>query len=56
MNTHRELSAMLFLGIFVVLFIAVWLPCCMSDIVFPMLFVRSPHLHAGHHHGAEVSA
>jgi dolichyl-phosphate-mannose--protein O-mannosyl transferase len=26
--------------IFVFLFIAVWIPCCMSDIVFPLLFVR----------------
>ena len=26
--------------IFVFLFIAVWLPCCVSDIVFPLLFVR----------------
>lgn len=50
MNTHRELTPMLFLGVFVVLFIAVWLPCCVSDIIFPMLFVRSPHLHVGHHH------
>lgn len=53
MNTHRELTPMLFLGIFVVLFIAVWLPCCVSDIVFPMFFVRSPHLRSGcccHHH------
>lgn len=52
MNTHRELTPMLFVGVFVVLFIAVWLPCCMSDIVFPMFFVRSPHLHSGccHHH------
>jgi hypothetical protein len=52
MNTHRELTPMLFVGIFVVLFFAVWLPCCVSDIIFPMLFVRSPHLHAGHHHPA----
>lgn len=50
MNTHRELSPMLLLGSFVVLFIAVWLPCCFSDIVFPMFFVRSPHLHLEHHH------
>lgn len=57
MNTHRELTPLLFLGIFLVLFIAVWLPCCVSDIIFPMLFVRSPHLHAGHHHlPAEVHA
>ena len=26
--------------IFIFLFIAVWLPCCVSDIVFPLLFVR----------------
>jgi len=24
----------------VFLFLAVWLPCCTSDIVFPLLFVR----------------
>ena len=28
-----------FLAIFFFLFLAVWLPCCMSDIVFPLLFV-----------------
>jgi hypothetical protein len=35
-----------FLGIFVFLFLAVWLPCCTSDIVFPLLFTGkrlSPH-------------
>jgi hypothetical protein len=26
---------------FVFLFLAVWLPCCISDIVFPLLFVKS---------------
>jgi hypothetical protein len=26
--------------IFIFLFIAVWLPCCVSDIVFPLLFVK----------------
>lgn len=29
-----------FLIIFLFLFIAVWLPCCLSDIVFPLLFTR----------------
>lgn len=29
-------------GSFVFLFLAVWLPCCFSDIVFPLLFVHSP--------------
>ncbi len=27
------------IGIFAFLFIAVWIPCCVSDIVFPLLFV-----------------
>jgi hypothetical protein len=26
--------------IFIYLFLAVWIPCCLSDIVFPLLFVR----------------
>jgi hypothetical protein len=26
--------------VFIFLFLAVWLPCCVSDIVFPLLFVR----------------
>ena len=49
MNTHSELTALILLGMFAVLFIAVWLPCCVSDIVFPLLFIKSdvkiPHCH-----------
>ncbi|MCK5226327.1 MAG: hypothetical protein KAQ89_06375 [Planctomycetes bacterium] len=41
MNTHSDISIITFVGIFIVLFLAVWLPCCVSDIVFPMLFVKS---------------
>lgn len=29
-----------YLVIFVFLFLSVWLPCCVSDIVFPLLFVK----------------
>ena len=32
------------IGIFIFLFIAVWLPCCTSDIVYPMLFTRKTKL------------
>ena len=39
-------------GSFAFLFLAVWIPCCFSDIVFPLLFIKSgvdvPHHH--HHH------
>jgi len=31
-------------GSFAFLFLAVWLPCCISDIVFPLLFVKSAML------------
>lgn len=30
-----------YFGIFIFLFLAVLLPCCFSDIIFPMLFVRN---------------
>ncbi|MDD3375177.1 MAG: hypothetical protein PHY73_05590 [Candidatus Omnitrophica bacterium] len=29
-----------YIGIFLFLFLAVWVPCCVSDIVFPLLFVK----------------
>ena len=29
-----------YIAIFFFLFLAVWLPCCISDIVFPLLFVK----------------
>lgn len=32
----------LYAAVFLFLFLAVWLPCCVSDIVFPMLFVKNP--------------
>lgn len=41
MNTHQPMTAVLLLGAFIVLFIAVWLPCCFSDIIFPMLLVKT---------------
>lgn len=54
MNTHRELTPIMFVGVFVVLFIAVWLPCCVSDIIFPLLFVKSAPLCT--HHGPKTEA
>lgn len=34
-------SVLMGIVIFIFLFIAVWLPCCISDIVFPLLFVKT---------------
>jgi hypothetical protein len=36
--------------IFVFLFLAVWLPCCVSDIVFPLLWVKGEPAHQHDHH------
>lgn len=38
------------LGISVFLFVAVWLPCCFSDIVFPLLFIKLPDELPSHSH------
>ncbi|MBN2038209.1 MAG: hypothetical protein JW768_15820 [Chitinispirillaceae bacterium] len=29
--------------VFAFLFVAVWIPCCVSDIVFPLIFVKKQH-------------
>lgn len=49
MNLQQGLTAVTLAGFFIVLFIAVLVPCCVSDIVFPMLFVKGGA--AGHVHG-----
>ena len=36
--------------IFVFLFLSVWLPCCISDIVFPLLWVQGNSVHQHSHH------
>jgi len=38
-NMHTGLTTTIVVGCFVVLFVAVWLPCCISDIIFPILCV-----------------
>ena len=46
MAMGTTISFLTLLGVFVFLFVAVWVPCCASDIVFPMLFTKkrlSPH-------------
>jgi hypothetical protein len=35
-----SLHWLLYVAIFLFLFFAVWTPCCLSDIVFPLLFVK----------------
>ncbi|MCK4292418.1 MAG: hypothetical protein KAY65_04430 [Planctomycetes bacterium] len=49
MAISGQLSAWKLAGSFGFLFLAVWLPCCISDIVFPLLFVNSPAGIGCHH-------
>jgi len=40
MAIGQSLTWLMYLGVFVFLFLAVWIPCCVSDIIFPLLFVN----------------
>jgi len=40
MAMGKPLSWIEYLVVFMFLFFAVWIPCCLSDIVFPLLFVK----------------
>ena len=42
MAVGQSLSWFAYIIIFLFLFLAVWIPCCVSDIVFPLLFVKEP--------------
>jgi len=40
MAVGQTLSLFSYIIVFIFLFLAVWVPCCVSDIVFPLLFVK----------------
>lgn len=39
MAAGGSVSAVVYLGVLLMLFLSDWIPCCFSDIVFPLLFV-----------------
>ncbi|MFC1500878.1 hypothetical protein ACFL58_00295 [Elusimicrobiota bacterium] len=46
MASGDQMSWLLYLMVFIFLFLAVWIPCCLSDIIFPLLFVNEKrHCH-----------
>jgi hypothetical protein len=62
MNMQSEMGIAVIAGILITLFVATWLPCCISDIIFPLLFVKSDiqltspcpdHSHHSHAHLGE---
>lgn len=56
MTATVEISTLVWFGILVVLFISVWIPCCVSDIIFPLLFVdgEMEHPHCCHGHSRKI--
>lgn len=40
MASGETLSWTSYMAIFLFLFVAVWIPCCISDIIFPLLFIK----------------
>ena len=49
MAKGESASLLSYAAVFFFLFLAVWVPCCVSDIVFPLLFVRDREKHLGQH-------
>ena len=49
MNSPEQIGFTMLIGMFIALFIAVWLPCCASDIIFPAMFACPDGVHLGHH-------
>ena len=45
MAKGETVSLFTYFAIFIFLFLAVWIPCCVSDIIFPLLFVKEKHQH-----------
>jgi hypothetical protein len=42
MAMGKNVAWYIYVAVFLFLFLAVWLPCCISDIVFPLLFIKKP--------------
>lgn len=45
MAVGGSLHWIVYIAIFLFLFFAVWIPCCVSDIVFPLLFIKENRAH-----------
>jgi len=50
MTAQSQITFSIAMSMLLVLFLSVWLPCCVSDIVFPLLFTDEPRMENQHHH------
>jgi len=55
MNAQSPITPLLAASMFLVLFFSVWLPCCFSDIVFPIL-IADPNSQCCHSHSPAESS
>jgi len=54
MALETSISFLLIFVVFLFLFISVLIPCCLSDIIFPMLFVKNENLKGGENENKEI--
>lgn len=50
MTAQSQITFPVAMSMALILFLSVWLPCCISDIVFPLLFTGEPRIENKHHH------
>lgn len=48
MAAGNSVSAFVYFGVLLMLFLSDWIPCCFSDIVFPLLFVNKQETECKH--------
>jgi len=48
MTAQSQITITIAMSMLLILFLSVWLPCCISDIVFPLLLTGEPRTE--HHH------
>lgn len=53
MAVDKTISIFVYLSVLILLFFSDWIPCCFSDIVFPLLFVKGHQSHCHCHNCKE---
>lgn len=54
MAVDKTISIFVYLSVLILLFFSDWIPCCFSDIVFPLLFVKGHQSHCHCHNCKEI--
>lgn len=50
MTTQNKLTIVIAMSMLLILFLSTWLPCCFSDIIFPLILTSEPRSEQKHNH------